>query len=240
VDKHKRPYRCQDSACSTRKGFTSRGCLSRHMRSVHKPTGGVSFPCLVDGCSRDARNPFPRKDNLQSHLNHCHKPKDAEPSRAYTDAANTSNDEEPKRKHSADGLTTSILQIVSANALPPNTQEATAAALHPLAQVRGSQIEQKRTAAAEGEDATCTRLRDTARLLEKIKQDADHNLQSLGAALDILTRSPMSQDTAFSEESDLAEERLRDEINCLEKARESADQDLAALKITLLYFRAKS
>src|SRR5436190_4657112 len=74
MDKHERPYRCQDPACAKLQGFTYSGGLLRHEREVHKKHGGPRKPlmCPYASCKRSKGAGFTRKENLDEHKRRCH------------------------------------------------------------------------------------------------------------------------------------------------------------------------
>ena len=73
MDKHERPYKCQELGCEKLQGFTYSGGLLRHQREVHK-AGGMREPlfCDVPGCKRGSGNGFTRKENLAEHKRRVH------------------------------------------------------------------------------------------------------------------------------------------------------------------------
>ncbi|KAK4998118.1 hypothetical protein LTR66_002597 [Elasticomyces elasticus] len=87
VDKHNRPYRCQDPACSKLQGFTYSGGLLRHEREVHSQHGGPKerLPCPVTTCKRHTASGFTRKENLQEHIRRVHRSDAKTPSTSRRD-----------------------------------------------------------------------------------------------------------------------------------------------------------
>lgn len=78
MDKHDRPYICNESGCEKIRGFTYSGGLLRHQREVHKKHGGPKAPlmCPHRDCKRSTGKGFTRRENLVEHLRRVHR-KDA-------------------------------------------------------------------------------------------------------------------------------------------------------------------
>ena len=74
MDKHDRPYRCQDPGCAKLQGFTYSGGLLRHEREVHNKHGGpkAQLMCPYDDCKRHNGKGFTRKENLNEHIRRVH------------------------------------------------------------------------------------------------------------------------------------------------------------------------
>ncbi|OIW23707.1 hypothetical protein CONLIGDRAFT_140702 [Coniochaeta ligniaria NRRL 30616] len=74
MDKHERPYRCNEDGCEKLPGFTYSGGLLRHEREVHGKHGGPKKPltCPHPTCKRFAGKPFSRQENLNEHLRRVH------------------------------------------------------------------------------------------------------------------------------------------------------------------------
>ncbi|KAL5629294.1 hypothetical protein BROUX41_001901 [Berkeleyomyces rouxiae] len=74
MDKHERPYRCDQPGCEKLPGFTYSGGLLRHQREVHGKHGGpkktVNCPHL--SCKRHTGKGFSRQENLNEHLRRVH------------------------------------------------------------------------------------------------------------------------------------------------------------------------
>ncbi|PHH54442.1 hypothetical protein CFIMG_003022RA [Ceratocystis fimbriata CBS 114723] len=74
MDKHERPYRCDQPGCDKLPGFTYSGGLLRHQREVHGKHGGpkktVNCPHL--SCKRHTGKGFSRQENLNEHLRRVH------------------------------------------------------------------------------------------------------------------------------------------------------------------------
>nr|POF08162.1 hypothetical protein CFP56_62742 [Quercus suber] len=77
MDKHDRPYRCQDPLCAKLQGFTYSGGLLRHEREVHNKHGGPKeqLMCPVADCKRHSGKGFTRKENLHEHMRRVHENK---------------------------------------------------------------------------------------------------------------------------------------------------------------------
>ena len=75
MDKHNRPYVCEERGCENIKGFTYSGGLSRHQREVHRQNGGpkASCHCPHKDCKRSTGVGFSRKENLHEHLRRVHR-----------------------------------------------------------------------------------------------------------------------------------------------------------------------
>ena len=75
MDKHNRPYVCEEPGCEKINGFTYSGGLSRHQREVHRQHGGpkASCHCPHKDCKRSTGVGFSRKENLHEHLRRVHR-----------------------------------------------------------------------------------------------------------------------------------------------------------------------
>ncbi|PSR94400.1 hypothetical protein BD289DRAFT_480547 [Coniella lustricola] len=74
VDSHLKPYRCKMESCKELP-FSSTACLLRHEREAHGMHGHGTkpYPCTFKGCDRaQPGNGFPRKWNLQDHMQRVH------------------------------------------------------------------------------------------------------------------------------------------------------------------------
>jgi len=71
MDKHERPYKCQEKLCEHLQGFTYSGGLIRHNKEVHLGTGKNEIFCTAQDCKRRTR-PFTQKGNLQEHVRRVH------------------------------------------------------------------------------------------------------------------------------------------------------------------------
>ena len=76
MDKHNRPYVCEEPGCEKIQGFTYQGGLLRHQREVHRQHGGPKALCKCPhrDCKRSTGAGFSRKENLYEHLRRVHKP----------------------------------------------------------------------------------------------------------------------------------------------------------------------
>lgn len=74
MDKHDRPYRCQEGGCEKLPGFTYSGGLLRHEREVHGKHGGPrkQLNCPHPNCKRFTGKGFSRQENLNEHLRRVH------------------------------------------------------------------------------------------------------------------------------------------------------------------------
>lgn len=74
MDKHDRPYKCQEPGCDKVQGFTYSGGLLRHQREVHKKSINAKklLMCPYTDCNRSAGNGFTRQENLKEHLRRRH------------------------------------------------------------------------------------------------------------------------------------------------------------------------
>lgn len=76
MDKHTRPYVCEEIGCEKIQGFTYSGGLHRHQREVHYQHGGPKASCLCPhrDCKRSLiGRGFTRKENLVEHLRRVHR-----------------------------------------------------------------------------------------------------------------------------------------------------------------------
>ena len=75
MDKHERPYVCEEPECDNIRGFTYSGGLLRHQREVHRQHGGpkASCKCPYPDCKRHVGEDFSRKENLAEHLRRVHR-----------------------------------------------------------------------------------------------------------------------------------------------------------------------
>ena len=81
MDKHERPYVCDEPECENIRGFTYSGGLLRHQREVHRQHGGPKASCMCPypDCKRHVGVGFSRKENLAEHLRRVHRDVDADP-----------------------------------------------------------------------------------------------------------------------------------------------------------------
>ena len=75
MDKHERPYVCEEPECDNVRGFTYSGGLLRHQREVHRKHGGPKASCMCPypDCKRHVGAGFSRKENLAEHLRRVHR-----------------------------------------------------------------------------------------------------------------------------------------------------------------------
>ena len=75
MDKHNRPYVCEERGCEKIQGFTYSGGLLRHQREVHGQHGGPKASCMCPhrDCKRSTGRGFSRKENLFEHLRRVHR-----------------------------------------------------------------------------------------------------------------------------------------------------------------------
>lgn len=75
MDKHNRPYICEEPECENISGFTYSGGLLRHQREVHRQHGGPKASCMCPypDCKRHTGVGFSRRENLQEHIRRCHR-----------------------------------------------------------------------------------------------------------------------------------------------------------------------
>ena len=80
MDRHERPYKCEQPGCEMSQGFTYSGGLLRHKREVHKMHLTVKEPlyCPYPGCNRGGAPGFTRKENLEEHKRRRHMGEPAE------------------------------------------------------------------------------------------------------------------------------------------------------------------
>ena len=81
MDKHERPYICEEPECENVRGFTYSGGLLRHQREVHRQHGGPKATCVCPfpDCKRHVGVGFSRKENLAEHLRRVHRNASADP-----------------------------------------------------------------------------------------------------------------------------------------------------------------
>ena len=95
MDKHVRPYVCEESGCEKLQGFMYSGGLLRHQRETHKQYGGPKTPqmCPHRDCKRSTGAGFSRDENLREHLRRIHH--DIRPSDDNKSRRSNSDFEEP-------------------------------------------------------------------------------------------------------------------------------------------------
>ena len=116
MDKHDRPYICDEPGCENIRGFTYSGGLHRHQKEVHRQHGGPrgSCHCPYNDCKRSTGVGFSRKENLAEHIRRVHRDEDApsspqEPQATLTPLGDASGSQTPygglgarKRRRKAD------------------------------------------------------------------------------------------------------------------------------------------
>lgn len=75
MDRHTRPYVCEEPGCENIRGFTYSGGLHRHQREVHRQHGGPKAKCMCphQDCKRSTGLGFSRRENLLEHLRRVHR-----------------------------------------------------------------------------------------------------------------------------------------------------------------------
>lgn len=124
MDKHERPYKCNEPTCEQNPGFTYSGGLLRHMREVHKKGVGPArrpLYCPHANCIRSTGEGFTRRENLEEHLRRRH---------SYTghyspppESQHSNNDESPeqprKRRKTVDPDSPDDEQVNQRSQYPP-------------------------------------------------------------------------------------------------------------------------
>ena len=74
MDRHERPYKCDEPDCEVTLGFTYSGGLLRHQREVHQMHLSTKPPlfCPFPNCNRSSGIGFTRKENLEEHKRRRH------------------------------------------------------------------------------------------------------------------------------------------------------------------------
>ena len=106
MDKHTRPYICDEPGCENIRGFTYSGGLHRHQKEVHRQHGGPRSACLCPykDCKRSTGLGFSRKENLAEHVRRVHRdagqnqPHPADASPGAIDALPTLGNRKRKRR----------------------------------------------------------------------------------------------------------------------------------------------
>ncbi|KAK5135834.1 hypothetical protein LTR08_004482 [Meristemomyces frigidus] len=118
MDKHDRPYRCNNPDCAKLQGFTYSGGLLRHEREVHGKHGGpkAQLMCPHDDCKRHSGKGFTRKENLNEHIRRVHDNK-PEPSQQQASQQQTSQfdygpDYGPELQEAATGAEQTVIEQV--------------------------------------------------------------------------------------------------------------------------------
>ena len=113
MDKHDRPYKCQEPGCDKVQGFTYSGGLLRHQREVHKMNTSTkkALMCPYPDCNRSSGHGFTRQENLKEHLRRRHMPSDdqsPELSSAMLPSVESMDPPPRKRKRDSDRTETSV------------------------------------------------------------------------------------------------------------------------------------
>ena len=117
MDRHNRPYICQEIGCEKILGFTYSGGLHRHQREVHHKHGDPKASCLCPhrDCKRSiVGRGFTRKENMTEHLRRVHKGEVHEPAMsshtlgatidgAFSSTSPNAQDSRKRRKLAQDG-----------------------------------------------------------------------------------------------------------------------------------------
>lgn len=92
MDKHTRPYICEEVGCERIQGFTYSGGLHRHQREIHHKHGDPKTSCLCPhrDCQRSiVGRGFTRKENLAEHLRRVHRGDADEPAMSSNSLGST-------------------------------------------------------------------------------------------------------------------------------------------------------
>ena len=103
MDKHSRPYVCEEPECDNIRGFTYSGGLLRHQREVHRQHGGPKATCMCPykDCKRSTGVGFSRKENLNEHLRRCHQPRRDSSEKSPANTQDRSSSSRPKKRRRA-------------------------------------------------------------------------------------------------------------------------------------------
>ena len=108
MDKHERPYKCQERGCERLLGFTYSGGLLRHNREVHKKNLATRNPlyCPFSNCNRNASsgNGFTRQENLNEHKRRRHAGEEPPATPAPAPSGWPSDSSDQKRKRNLDAV----------------------------------------------------------------------------------------------------------------------------------------
>ena len=104
MDKHNRPYVCEERGCEKILGFTYSGGLLRHQREVHKQHGGPKATCMCPhkDCKRSTGTGFSRRENLIEHLRRVHRGVEEEAGDPVATPTPTSDQRRKRRRESPD------------------------------------------------------------------------------------------------------------------------------------------
>lgn len=158
MDKHTRPYSCQDPQCHGR-DFGDKAGLQRHEKEKH---GIAKFCCPVLACSRSARG-FGRKRNLDLHIASKHRAQ-VTGVRPMTDGTTNEGESMTSASRDTTGMEESSTKIVADVGLlvAPQGIESLRVTLR--------ELEAKKTELAEGQakvDAVIDSLKRTMQLVLK-------------------------------------------------------------------------
>ncbi|KAB8346371.1 hypothetical protein FH972_023413 [Carpinus fangiana] len=106
MDKHDRPYVCDEPGCEKLRGFTYSGGLLRHQREVHKKHGGPKemLMCPFPYCKRNVGTGFTRKENLHEHIRRVHRGAPEPPGVPTQDAQDAQDGDGPAAQQAAQEL----------------------------------------------------------------------------------------------------------------------------------------
>lgn len=110
MDKHERPWKCNEPGCETSPGFTYSGGLLRHQREVHRMYQSTRQPlfCPFPSCNRSSGTGFTRRENLEEHKRRRHlgEPAPTSPEQTSSSPASTtrSHMQPPARKRLRDAV----------------------------------------------------------------------------------------------------------------------------------------
>lgn len=106
MDKHERPYKCQERGCERLLGFTYSGGLLRHNREVHKKNLATRDPlyCPFSNCNRNSSSGhgFTRQENLNEHRRRRHTGEELPVTPILTLATSPNDSSDYKRKRHVD------------------------------------------------------------------------------------------------------------------------------------------
>ena len=105
MDRHTRPYTCEEPGCENIRGFTYSGGLHRHQREVHRHHGGPKAKCMCphQDCKRSTGLGFSRRENLLEHLRRVHRDVPAENKENQSGEQNLPKPGEGRKRKRRDG-----------------------------------------------------------------------------------------------------------------------------------------
>lgn len=126
MDKHERPYKCNEPTCEQNPGFTYSGGLLRHMREVHKKGVGPTrrpLYCPHANCIRSTGEGFTRRENLEEHLRRRHSyTGHYSPPPQSSDSNNEETGDQPrKRRKTVDPESPGVEQFNQQSQIPVQT-----------------------------------------------------------------------------------------------------------------------